>query len=171
MFRNTENKLRAANTKLINAVDRMKGDLPINVWFVGGSWGTENKAPDFLIDGLWELGWTIAQQPGMYKDLSNMKSGDIIVLKKNAGSQIEVLSVGVVMTVFGNIPVPLVRDGNVLHDETHTHWVNTVHWFDGPRFKMHSFGMYSACNWLAYNQGNSQAPGVVENMFKALRLI
>ena len=52
-------------------------------WLVGATWGDEEKADEFVENGIWMLGW----QDGFQRDKAEkMQKGDRIAIKRRTGS-------------------------------------------------------------------------------------
>ena len=51
-------------------------------WVVGATWKDEEKADEFVENGIWMLGW---DQGPQHEDAKNMKKGDRIAIKRRTG--------------------------------------------------------------------------------------
>ena len=173
MIRASEYRLRDVNTKLTNFLQRAANGSHVQLWFVGGSWGQHSLVHDFIAEGTWILGWNRSQQPAMVEAADHMLVGDLIVLKKNAGPQIEVLCIGVVTSVLGEVGKKWQdAQGKWAYSEDKTFMCN-VHWFDTVPFKMHSYGMYSALTRWEFNTDNPTIADKIEatDILRQLRLM
>lgn len=71
-------------------------------WLVGAKWGDKDKAPSFVENGYWALGYKSTQKPNLFKKAKQIQIGDKIAIKRQNGkgaSDITILHIGIVKGV------------------------------------------------------------------------
>jgi hypothetical protein len=71
-------------------------------WLVGATWGNDDKLPEFIDGGYWQMGYKDEKQPAMAALRAQIREGDRIAIKSNFGKRskdIRIRAIGIVEEV------------------------------------------------------------------------
>ncbi len=75
-------------------------------WLVGATWKDKDMLPDFIIKGIWKMGWDKGDKPLYDQRISEMKIGDRIAVKRLLGQgndKMVILAIGIITHIEGQV--------------------------------------------------------------------